>query len=166
MPICPHCENEIERLNFQQDISGYEDGRESFPLGNGNRDYGDQEITDSGDITYTCPECDEEISTEERQRMNEIYIAEHTTTQTPENRFIDPFLAHRIPEIIPTPDQSNTINAGTNHHRFHPEQTGHGAHECPHCHHIYEDEYNEEMICPRCEQTWTQEPFQNSIIQI
>ena len=60
MPYCPHCREEISHLNYEADTEGYESGI-------CNTDGGDWDCDDSGtndhhNITYTCPECENECS--------------------------------------------------------------------------------------------------------
>jgi adenine-specific DNA methylase len=61
---CPHCEAEIERLNFESDVTqwGHEWG--TADLDGDNMDYDDSEYTDgeTGEVRYLCPVCEHELS--------------------------------------------------------------------------------------------------------
>lgn len=135
------------------ETSGREYGYETFPIGEGNMECNDSETTDNGDIYYECPECSHTISSEEIREMNQpIRDAAREAAR------------QRAPRELPDSGSSIIVDQSAHpHRRFNPEQLGQGMLECPNCHHTYEDEISPEMICPRCEQVWSQreEPITN-----
>lgn len=127
MPRCPHCNNEIERLDFTERVVGWESGYEDLPTGQGDREYtsgfeGDETIS----TDYSCPECNYEFSDEEIEHLNHEYERLNPSTTVRSN-----VTQQNIPSSLGT------------------------ALQCPHCQHTYYDNKTEEMICPRCNETWS-----------
>ena len=64
---CPHCDEIIDRVQFVEDTTGWEEGSEELELNDDgtidtcNREYGDSETTDSSNMRYECPECNQEL---------------------------------------------------------------------------------------------------------
>lgn len=151
MLICPHCEAEIDYVDFNQTIRANERGTETFPLGFHGRDYGDTETDEVLDTTYYCPECAEEISDTEL----------HTMGAYDEDR--NPRRGNRYDIAVDQQegDEPIRLRGVQQHRRFNPEiEAQQEMVECTHCHHTYEDTPSAEMYCPRCEQTWTIETAQ------
>lgn len=140
MPQCPHCNATLENLDFQQHFNATEYGYESFPINEGNRDYGDTDNYDYGDCSYSCPECSASISDEEIEIMNAAY----------ENR---PPQAQRNTTRERADGEGPYMFNAPQHSRFH-SQNNMTVSECPECHHVYNDIASSEMICPRCNHTW------------
>ena len=147
MPQCPHCEAELDHIEGTQNTSGYERFTARFPnvADGSNWDYGDSETTDTHGVDYQCPECGEDISDSQLQIMEEAWADTHPQQTMPSPR------RRGRPQAD---GEGDRMNLGTNHRRFHAEQTGGNMVECPNCHHTYIDDYTLEMICPGCNQTW------------
>lgn len=60
MPICPNCNEEINYLNFSENKSMFG----TYDL-NGYEEDGNSDIFAEGTITFSCPECDDELFTNE-----------------------------------------------------------------------------------------------------
>jgi len=137
MPECPDCGDVLNRLYFNQPVTGNEYGSESFPIGSGNREYDDTDTYGNGDASYRCGNCEYEFNDSEISQMNDEYTEEHP----PNND--DNWIPGGYPTVGYQASRPNT----NDNEQINPV-------ECPQCNHNYQDEIASEMICPRCSHTW------------
>lgn len=143
---CPSCGCILERLMFHRDMEGRQYGSVALPMRDHPYEIDEDDITGTGDHTYTCPECDHEFSDEEVDQIEEDAIEEDAAARS-EGR-------HGRRER--SDGEGNHVSQATHHRRFRSQDELPIA-ECPHCGHVYQDEPAAEMICPRCNETWHQE---------
>lgn len=74
--VCPHCGEEIEYLRYS--TNGYEYGSESIETGDMDSD--GFESTD--ETEYACPECDNEISSEDIEKYRDAQTKENDNRST------------------------------------------------------------------------------------
>lgn len=132
MPRCPNqgCGEELANLAYSESITGTEWGSARFPTTTADFEMQDREINDSYDTEFSCPICEYMLSSHEVTVLNEEY--ENTQPQ-------------------------RNINRRRTYMGFdiRPETHTELAVECTHCHHVYNDTLIHEMICPRCNKTWS-----------
>lgn len=83
-PTCPHCEMEIEYLQYQCRRVEAEYG--TLQLSTGSEDTDETDFIEAYDYEYECPECNRSISYEEKEALERAARNERERTNTPHPR--------------------------------------------------------------------------------
>jgi len=151
---CPHCDTEIDRMNYREDGTIY--GTYDIETD----DYEQEDTEAQGNLKYSCPNCDEDIDS-----VEDLIDTEEPETATPPGitgQFRLPLLHIQV---------NNTLNDITEEERSLPvppaidsdwrgEYSGHNnAHNppknsailtCPHCNNKNEAMEGENIECYNC----------------
>lgn len=117
---CPHCQEELEYVNYTANTSGWERGSAKV---NNNGDFADHECEDSetneaSDYEYSCPECDEPLEESDLERIEEKEEEEEETPKNEDGEELKPpnekenikkFIAEHENNFIQTIQRENII---------------------------------------------------------
>ena len=143
---CPHCEVEIETLNFTCDTSGWESGTVHLrgqSLAYCDTDTEDSEQTGSNDYEYRCPECDQILSGDE---INDLLAQSFVETKKKKKE--------KTTIYFDISGEKKTLRQ--NDFAYYPHSTNNETtSQCPHCGAINAHNKTQEIVlCPKCEETY------------
>lgn len=175
---CPECENEITYLDYTVGATAYG----TYNIEEGNTE--EEEVEESGERIYKCPECGEELRTDQIIRENneqEVLNREAQilrTAQEERNNRPQPQPPWGMRRTqTPNPDEDNPSNNRPIEPAIEQSWRGqysgyHNSHDtrkqiyiltCPSCGHKTEAEEKETITCQKCNKAFNKETAKNVI---